>query len=124
MKNFFILYLTFLCFTFKAQTKDTAKAILNGNCLISGGQITVNDYSKIKRLCPPKLVRVIRFKVTRVPKGKSVKNGDTMYIECLGGDIPYLDPVKPGDTVFFDEIVGLNEIKKRSASESIVLNVK
>lgn len=119
---YFILLLAFS--SAKAQTKDTFQAKLNGNCLQSGGSISVADYNKIKRLCPAKLTKVIRFKMTRVPKGTSFKNARPGYVECLGGDIPYLEPVKVGDTVFFDEIVGLNENKKRSAAESMVLIIK
>lgn len=124
MKQIVTLLLFIICFSLKAQTKDTVQAKLNGSCLISGGLISVADYNKIKRLCPPKLIRVIRFKNTRIPKGTSIKNAHPAYVECLGGDIPYLEPVKSGDTVFFDEIVGLNENKKRSAAESIKLTIK
>lgn len=124
MKKIIVLLLLISGFISRSQTKDTVYAKLNGSCLLSGGLISVTDYNKIKRLCPPNLIRVIRFKYTLVPKGTSIKKGHPGYVECLGGDIPYLPSAKVGDTVFLDEIVGLNENKKRSAAESIVLKIK
>lgn len=125
MKNSIILFILLSGFISRAQTKDTAYAKLNGGCLLSGGLINVTDYNKIKRLCPAKLTRVIRYTFYHQPKGKLRKNAHKIFVECLGEDFVYPIPaLKPGDIIIYDEIVGLNANKKRTAAESIILTIK
>jgi len=93
--------------------------------LLSGGLISVTDYNKIKRLCPAKLTRVIRYTFYHQPKGTLRKNARKTFIECLGEDMAYpISTLKSGDIIIYDEIVGLNANKKRSAAESIILTIK
>ncbi len=119
MKNLFKTIFIFLLFFAKPSfsQSDTLAAKFNGGCLISGGTISVSDYEKLNNLCPPKLTRVIRLKFLYVPKGTSRKKAYPTYYESLGQPFDFsYKKVKPGDQVIFEDIVGLNSDKKRSAA--------
>ncbi len=127
MKKIYIFFLFAISLTSNAQTKDTltTPAKFNASCLMTSGTITVSDYEKINNLCPPKLTKVIRFKFLYIPKGTNRKKAYSIYIESIGEkfDLSY-KKVKPGDQVIYEDIVGLNADKKRSAAEAIVLTIK
>ncbi len=124
MKNI----LTILLIVFASKTfsqSDSTKAKFEGNCIQTSGSITVNDFGKLKRICPPKLTKVIRYKYIYQPKGKTRKNSYPVYFESNDLDFKMgHKPVKPGDIIIFEDIVGLGADKKRSAADAIVLTIK
>ena len=124
MKYFFNLCLIIICFSVKAQTKDTLVAKFNGICLISGGSIAVADYKNLQSLCPPNLAKVIRFKRLKYGKGQSRKNGYPTMFEGNVENLSVFPEVKPGDTVVIYEIIGLGPNQKRANAADMVLTIK
>jgi hypothetical protein len=125
MKHFVALLITF-CLVIKhghAQT-DSLAAKFNGNCLISGGSISLADYNKLQILCPPKLSKVIRFKRAHQPKGTHRKNAYPVYFEGNVETLTIFPKAKPGDIIIIDEIEGLGMDKKRAKAAGMVLILK
>jgi hypothetical protein len=120
-----ILLITF-CFLAKQNfsQKDSLLAKFNGNCLISGGSISLSDYKNLKIICPPKLTKVIRFKRMHQPKGTHRKNAYPVYFEGNVETLLIFPEAKPGDMVILDEIIGLGHDKKRAVADGMVLIIK
>lgn len=125
MKKSFSLLLILFCFIVKqGVSQDSLVAKFNGNCLISGGSISLADYKKLKTICPPKLTKVIRFKRIHQPKGTQRKNAYPVYFEGNVETLQIFPDAKSGDIVIIEEIIGLGPDKKRAVAEGMVLIIK
>ena len=120
MKKSLILLMITCCFFVKAQ--DSLGAKFNGSCLISGGSITVAEFKKLKTICPAKLTKVIRYKMTF----KSIETKkELVTLFDAGTDFSAAPPkLNPGDTIVFDEIEGLGLDKKKASANKIILLIK
>ena len=117
-----LLVCFFLTKTF-SQT-DSIKAVFIGECLVSGGSITLADYKKLHSLCPPKLSKVIRYKFRHQAKGTHKKNAYPTYFETNMDFQPSSTKVQAGSIVMFDEIIGLGMDKKKAGADPIILFIK
>lgn len=124
MKSLLSILLVCFCMTKTFSQNDSLKAKFSGNCLISGGTISLSDYKNLKIICPPKLTKVIHFKRIHQPKGTQRKNGYPTYFEGNVESLTIFPDVKSGDIVVIDEIIGLGPDKKRATSEGMVLIIK
>src|SRR4051812_33286739 len=120
-----ILTVLIFCFFVKqGSAQDSLIAKYNGGCLISGGSITVAEFKKLKTICPVKLTKVIRYRMTFTSKSiASTKEYVTLYE--AGTDFSIAPPrVAPGDIIVFDEIEGLGSDKKKAKAKGMTLLFK
>lgn len=120
----YFLFISSILLSKQGFSQDSLVAKYNGECLISGGSISLAEFKKLHSLCPPKLTKVIRFKFRYQPKGTQKKNAYPTYYE---GNLDFqgsASKVKAGDIIIFDEITGLGPDKKRATAEGMVLFIK
>lgn len=124
MKQVLIISFILLSVSKTFSQNDSIKAKFNGECLISGGSISLADYTKLHSLCLPKLTKVIRYKFRHQTKGTHKKDAYPVYIETNMDFQLTAKKVNAGDIIMFDEITGLGMDKKKTTADPLILFIK
>lgn len=115
------LGLILICFCFKISiAQNPAKINFKDSCIISRGVISVADFKKVCKVCPPGMKKVTSFMISEIV------NHTSLYFPLKNNrwNSSFVKNPKLGTLIVIEEIKGIGTDGKPMTSPNITIGLK